>query len=649
MAFTFTDATLFGYQLNKNYLGEGLFSLNTAKDISIEGIFLNLSAIEGVSGSYNKISNYLTGIRDIYDSIVINGYDLGSGKILNVSLPDQNPIRLGHYIYNLQVLENSDFTNVKTGDVYGTFLSGVKDKINSFDETLNFENAENGDYSYSHDINIEFYDDKSDLFTKSKNFASSIYNDSLNIGFIGPFSGFYNVLKNKKNYFSETYDLINKRCSFSKRILINKNYNSNYTTTLTHNLTLDSNGKINVTENGFIKALDNTLAYTAENYFITELANSYSRCQNIFNVYTEKYELGQKDSLYNQPFNLGKTANQFENSLEYTVSYVNDPAFEGNIINTYNITVSKDIQNIINYSEEGELTQVGQIGSISGLDLIKTKYLAAKARANTRYPNLKLRNSSFNNSNFQNGLPKKIQLIGWGGAAYGYDVNGEYIYTTGLAVGAQGNFYGNIYQNTLSGEFQITYADENTWWFNDLNNDANNWNAIGGKYSLPLTGWIKNNANDEAGSIRILSYDTNNYNNQFSYSIEKTSDSSIIEGNPYYKSFEMSIEDQEPYDLYKEYIIANRIPKNIFFVSGNQVEIGNKSVTINGTLVKPTGNFWNSPIDFPLADLKSKSISGAFDLISSEAYIDNVNYTYDSDNSFSFNLNVKYLKKVDGA
>jgi len=99
--------------------------------------------------------------------------------------------------------------------------------------------------------------------------------------------------------------------------------------------------------------------------------------------------------------------------------------------------------------------------------------------------------------------------------------------------------------------------------------------------------------------------------------------------------------------MYKEYIIANKIPKNILYVSGNQVEIGSKTVKIDGTLVRPTLNPWNNPLSFPLSDLKSKSISGAFNLISNEAFIDNINYSYDSENGFSFGLNVKYLKKID--
>ena len=546
MAYNFTDATLLGYQVNKNYLGEGVFALSTIKNISIEGILdnrVNNSDSEGVKENFQKISGFLTGIVNAYDAVIVNGYNLGTGKVSNLSFPDQNPIRLGSYKYDIEIVENSDFSNIQTGDIYGTFLSGVNDKILSLDETLNFDNAANGDYSYNHDLNIQYYDTGSDLFTKSKNFANSIYSDSLKLGLIGPFSGFYDVLKTKKNYFSETYDLISKRCGFSKKILINKNYNNNYTTTLNHTITLDTNGKISVTEQGVIKGLDNTLNYTADNYFNTELANSYNRCQNVFNVYVEKYGLGAKDSLFTQPFNLGKTADWFNNSLEYSVSYVNDPAFEGNVINTYNITVNKDIQEVGIYTEQGEIIQVGQVNDINNLSVVKTKYQAAKNRASTNYPTYKLKSSSFS-----------------------------------------------------------------------------------------------------AGTLNSNS--TSTYNNNFSYSIEKTNDNSILEGDPYYKSLSMKIDDQSPTNMYKEYIIANKNPKNVLFLFGNQVEIGNRSVNINGTLVRPTGNFWAAPIAFPLTDLKSKSISGALNLISNDAYIDNINYNYDSDNNFSFNLSVKYLDKV---
>jgi len=644
MAYNFTDATLLGYQVNKNYLGEGVFALNTIKNISIEGILDNRidnADSEGVKQTFQKISGFLTGIANAYDAVVVNGYNLGTGKVTNLSFPDQNPIRLGKYQYNIEIVENSDFSNVQTGDIYGTFLSGVSDKILALDETLNFDNAANGDYSYNHDLSIQYYDTGSDLFAKSKSFANSIYNDSLKLGLIGPFSGFYDVLKTKKNYFSETYDLISKRCGFSKKILINKNYNSNYTTTLSHVLSFDNNGKISVTEQGIIKGLDNTLNYTADSYFNTELANSYTRCQNVFNIYVEKYGLSTKDSLFNQPFNLGKTADWFNNILEYNVSYVNDPAFEGNVINTYNITVNKDIQEVGIYTEQGEIIQVGQVGSVNDLSTIKTKYQAAKNRASMNYPDYKLKSSSLSLGKFSsnylfkasssdavpniNGLKFYDSQTANDGKIVYYDQNNNYAIWYSLLANVW-----IISEIIYVGNTNLSFS----YWGPSTTLDPN---SPVNTYDLPIGSYI--------GTV-VISAIYNTYNNNFSYSIEKTNDNSILEGHPYYKSLSMKIDDQSPTNMYKEYIIPNKNPKNVLFLFGNQVEIGNRSVNVNGTLVRPSGNFWTGAIDFPLNDLKSKSISGALNLISNDAYIDNINYSYDSDNNFSFNLSVKYLDKV---
>ena len=82
----------------------------------------------------------------------------------------------------------------------------------------------------------------------------------------------------------------------------------------------------------------------------------------------------------------------------------------------------------------------------------------------------------------------------------------------------------------------------------------------------------------------------------------------------------------------------------MLFLSGNNVEIGNRSVSINGILNRPTTNIWNGPINFPLSYLKNLAVSEAFNLVTTETYIDGINYNYNSENNFSFNLNLRYLK-----
>jgi hypothetical protein len=539
MPYNFTDATLLGYEIANNFLGQGLFSLNSKKNISIKGIFDNRFSnptAAGVKESIIDIKNLETGSFDVYEDVFVNGYNLGKGRIISVSFPNPNPIRVGEYNYEIEIIQTGDFKNAPSDSIYGS-ISSLTGVILNFNENFSFNYQENSDLNYNHQIDIQYYDDNSDTVSRAKSLANTLFNDNLKLGLFGPFSGIYGNLRNRKNYFTETYNLIDKSCSFSKNVTINLNNNLNYSNTVTHSMSFDANGKITVTEEGLIVGLDNTSNFTAENYFSDAISSSYSRCNAFLNSYASLYNLNSYGILYNQPFNLGKTFDQYTNTVRYNISYTNDLAFEGNVINNYTITINQDSNNLQSYTENGEIIQVGQLGSITGLNIIKQKFQEANTRALANYPDFKLRSSTLN-----------------------------------------------------------------------------------------------------LGTIN------NNYDNSFSYILEKTNDATILENNPLFTSLNVQVSDQPSFQNYKEYTIANKLPKNILFLYGNNTEIGDRSVSINGTLKRPNGNIWDSPISLPLLDLKNLAVSQTFDLISSEAFINSVSYNYDSQNNFSFNLNIKYLK-----
>lgn len=541
MPYNFTDATLLGYEVSNNFLGQGLFSLNSKKNILIKGIFDNRFSnptSEGVKESIEDIKNLESISFNVYEDVFVNGYNLGKGRIINVSFPNPNPIRIGEYNYEIEIIQTGDFTNAPSDSIYGS-IKGVTGIILNFNENFSFNYQENSNLNYNHQIDIQYYDDNSNVTTKAKDLANTLFNNNLKLGLFGPFSGIYGNLTNKKNYFTESYNLIDKSCSFSKEITINLNNNLDYSNTVTHSISFDTNGKIIVTEEGLIVGLDNTSNFTAENYFSNAISSSYSRCNRLLSNYAGLYQLDSYGALHNQPFNLGKTFDQYTNTIKYNISYVNDPAFVGNTINNYNITITQDNSNIQSYLENGEIIQVGQLGSITGLNLIKEQFQSAKNRATSSYPSFKFKSSS-------------------------------------LSLG------------------------------------------------------------------RI----NNNYNNIFNYTLEKTNDSIILENNPLFSSLDVKISDQPTFKNYKEYIIPNKLPKNMLFLYGNNTEIGDRSVSINGTLNRPSGNIWNSPISFPISTLKSLAISEALDLTSTEAFINSANYSYDSQNNFSFNVNLKYIKPI---
>lgn len=544
MAYTFTDATLLSYQLDKNYLGQGILYLNGKANITIKGIFdnrLTNSKGYGVKATIDNIKNLLLTTSNVYDDIIVNNFNLGKGIITNISFPKDNPIIFGDYSYDIEVIESTDFSNISTSSTtYGSVLYSLKDLINNFDEKFDFNYAEDGTYTCKHSITLQYFNDKTDIIAKCKSLASTLFNENLSLGLIGKFAGAYASLKTKKNYYSESYDLVNKTCTFTKEIEINQNTLSSYSNSISHSLTFSENGKITIEEQGLIKALDDTQSFTAENYFNTEINNSFSRCQQFFNNYVAKYSLGSYDSLINASYELGKTINLADNSLGYSVSYTNDLGVEQNLIHTYSKIVTLNQEGVTTVSEEGEITLKAILGTIVNLNQFKVKYLTAKLRID-------------NDSQYA-----------------GYNKSRTSI----------------------------------------------NYEKIGSSY----------------------------YGNKFTYRIEKNNEKkNLLTDNTIYKSLQISVQDSKPAEIYKEYIIANRTPKNVLFTLGNQVEMGTRTVQINGTLAKPASDVWSAPRVFPLTDLKTIAINNGLVGIGKDAYISDVSYSHGSTNDFSFSMTVMYL------
>jgi hypothetical protein len=172
-------------------------------------------------------------------------------------------------------------------------------------------------------------------------------------------------------------------------------------------------------------------------------------------------------------------------------------------------------------------------------------------------------------------LPYKIKLENWATAAYGYDVNGDYVYD------------GNKYQNVLSGNFNIQYVGSNTWWLNDAYNDADQWDASGPINSLPLTGWITNNGQGNAGIIyvsNILNHDTipvtgNLYIIQDKYTSEITG-SNVKYYNPTVKYNNERIWLNGIFQNKNENYILTSCRNNMLLPSGD-IEIKNQNIFNN--------------------------------------------------------------------
>ena len=389
MAYYFNDATLLGYSLDKKYGSENNdFILHTVKNISLQGILdyrsINKDAA-GVKDYLNDIKNIISLSSGDLESININGYYLGSGRVKSVNFDKKNPILFGSYKYDIEILESSNLGGF-SGNYYGTFLSGINEKILTLDENFDF-NYTNNKYNYNHSLNIKLARSNSgeNLIEKTKTLASGILNDTINLGLLGDYSGYYNTLKTKKHTTSEKYDLIENSYSFNKSIEIDKNYSGDYSLELKHVISNDNLGKTTVQENGIINFVTINLNDQQKNFFIdNEIKNSYSRCEDLFTGQALKYNLGSVFSSLNfKPQILSKKNNPFEERVDYSVTYVNDITYFGNYFLNYEVNSRTSSIGETETIENGEIYVIGPTGQISPpnniIDSRKSEYSRIKA------------------------------------------------------------------------------------------------------------------------------------------------------------------------------------------------------------------------------------------------------------------------------
>lgn len=395
MSYIFQNATLLTYDLNKNYSnGENLL-INTTKNIKLNGILDNRTTNpdgQGVAQTFSGINEAFTYNTGQYEAIIINGYYLGSGRIVNISFPTENPIYREDYVYTIEIVETGNFSVLPQGSgIYGSAFSFITGKVLSINEGLNFNYSQNGKYSLDHNLDIQFYNDDSDIILKSKNLANLVFNDTgVYLGLFGKFSGFYNNLMFRQNVIQENYDLINKSASFTKSIEIDENYKNTYSLELTNSCSLNQDGIVTVNENGKIKALENTDVFTAKDYLNTEISGSYNRCNQIaINIFNS--------NLATNPINLGITFEKFNNIASYDVSYTDNPIYYSGISHMYEINLESGNDNIIVYSRNGSIRLINQtIGQITSGSSGFLQYKDIYRQALNSYSNYKLTNASMN-------------------------------------------------------------------------------------------------------------------------------------------------------------------------------------------------------------------------------------------------------------
>jgi hypothetical protein len=363
MSYTITGARLLTYNHQNVFLGDN-FRLNSIKNYTVEGFFLQSTNTQGVSGNLALQSGMIRSLNE-RQNIIVNGLDLGPARITSISFDTNNPIRLDTHTISFNVLTSgaNDLYNL-SGTLYtgiSGVLSGTTSLLEAFDETFAFNINEDDGYNYSHNLNIRYR--KAENYTSpiqlAKNLASGIFNTTPPIGFIdSKYSGFY--IKTGKKYFTENYNLITNDCSFTKNFTLYNNYSGDYTLTLSQSLSLGADGNIDVSEQGNIRGLKEPRFATASGAVETELAKSYNRCNALLTSYGSSNNLGNYYSLVNTGIEVSRNFNTFNGDAGYSIKYTNNPIFTlSGYTRQATLTLNQNNLEVVEVQENGNIRVYG--------------------------------------------------------------------------------------------------------------------------------------------------------------------------------------------------------------------------------------------------------------------------------------------------
>ena len=435
MSYIITGAKLLSYNHQNIFLGDTT-RLNSLKNYTIEGFFLQQDNVQGVSGNISLESGLIRSLKE-REEIIVNGLNLGPAKITSIAFGANNPIRVDAYTINFEVLTSgkNDLYNL-TGNLYtgiNNALSGTASLLENFEETFTFNITEDNSYNYNQNLNIRYrktngYQSPIEL---AKNLASGIFSTSPDLGFIDSrYSGFYG--KTGKKYFTETYNLITNDCTFTKSFNLFNNYSGDYTITLSQNFAFGNDGNITVSEQGNIKGLKEPRFQTASGAVEMELIKSFNRCNQLFNTYSLSNNLVNPYPLINTGTDITKTFNNFNAEAQYSISYTNNPFFT---ISGYTregtITLNQNNLEIIEAQENGNIRFYGNKNSdfLNNLNLpiLTGVFNSASGRILNAYIN-----QGF--SNTLNILEKNTSLPKYGNQmSYSIKFSDDKIYNTNIS------------------------------------------------------------------------------------------------------------------------------------------------------------------------------------------------------------------------
>ena len=372
------------------FLGENFANYSRIKKLTLKGHIDSRSANTDFSGveesltSYKQILESAHDHSDVNNQFVINGRNYGEGKILSIDFSEKNnPVRMGSFTADIEIYENGNILDEVDGNaLYPNFMQalyGVNWEtsagtfsntkfLDSMSESFSFNAQEDDSYSYSHSLDFKYAaqltetcDYSCDIALSAKFLAESIFTNTQPDVPFGEYAGLYDeaLYKASKHKYNESYDLVDLSFSFSKDLNFLPHGAATYSTTDTRSLVRSVEGFIDVTENGQVKSRTNDFAQ-AELGLSTTTGAAYSRCNLMATNFGLLDGSTVAGALSTQHTAFGKTINRQQNTIDYNLTYTNNPRISSSGIHEYSQSVSEDFSNgVLSISENGTYRPYG--------------------------------------------------------------------------------------------------------------------------------------------------------------------------------------------------------------------------------------------------------------------------------------------------
>lgn len=395
------------------FLGENFGNYSRVKKITLNGHIDSRSANSDFSGVSETLSSYSTILQSAHDhttsQFVINGRNYGKGRVLSVDFSEKNnPVRMGSFSAEIEIYESGDLLDEMGAAMYPNLRTALEsNKMNlleSFSESFSFETPEDSSYSYTHSLDFKYISGEGgvDYVSQAKQLAAAIINTStsaIDIGYVGGYAGSFDeaIHTASRHKFDETYDLTNLEFSFSKKLNAFSDTTITYTAQHSRSLTKSAEGFIDITENG--KILSRTDDFTqAELGLSTITGQAYTRCSDMLTKFGGWDGSSSALTLASQYSSFGKTINKQSNSIEYNITFSNNPTIYTNSIQEYSQSIQEDLKaGTLSISENGTYRPFGTKNTtFNGISAINSILdVDVPARIASAYSNYYSDNSEF--------------------------------------------------------------------------------------------------------------------------------------------------------------------------------------------------------------------------------------------------------------